>query len=86
MHGAGVCIEMLGDLGSQLRQGLFAVEAQPHRGTGAIQVVQVLAVEEHGLTLKDNPVDTVCASRPDRPGQGGSRVGATAPGCPTGSH
>ena len=27
-------------------------------------MVQVLAVEEHGLTVQHQPVDAVCASRP----------------------
>ena len=64
---------VLGELdGDTLKVGL-AVEGEPDGGARAVEVVQVLAVEEHGLTGEQDPVDAVGASVAR--GAGGCRLG-----------
>ena len=62
---------MLGELGGDAWQVGLAVEGEPDGGTGAVEVVQVLAVEEDGLAGEQDPVDAISATVGRGAGRGG---------------
>ena len=72
----GVGAVVVGELGGDAWQVEFAVEGEPDGCAGAVEVVQVLAVEEHGFAGEEDPVDAVRAAGAGGAGGGGfGRVG-----------
>ena len=67
----GVGAVVLGELGGDAWQVELAVEGEPDGCARAVEVVQVLAVEEHGFTGEQDPVDAVGASWAGGAGGGG---------------